>query len=251
MLGEILRNWLPSVLQMVKPYFTPSDIEKGARWNIEIANELEASSIGILCLTRENLNSPWMMFEAGAISKAVGSTYVCPILFQVEKSDITGPLNQFQMTLFNKGEMKRLIDTINAKLEEHSLSDDKCDSAFEKWWPELWKNVNDILDGYKVDKQKDVRKDREILDEILILTRLIARQQTEAIEKKPSENSALTGDYILRKIDSKSAADDRKELLKKEEALLQALTKLEEELKCELEKKHRPTKITKRKENNT
>ena len=27
-LGEALRDWLPGVLQLVTPYFTPSDIEK-------------------------------------------------------------------------------------------------------------------------------------------------------------------------------------------------------------------------------
>ncbi len=30
-LGETLRDWLPAVLQVVKPYFTPSDTEKGTR----------------------------------------------------------------------------------------------------------------------------------------------------------------------------------------------------------------------------
>ncbi len=29
-LAEAVRQWLPGVLQFVKPYFTPSDIEKGA-----------------------------------------------------------------------------------------------------------------------------------------------------------------------------------------------------------------------------
>ena len=67
-IGEIIRSWLPSMLQSVKPYFTPSDIEKGARWNTEIAQELEDSKIGILCITRENLNSAWLLFEAGALS---------------------------------------------------------------------------------------------------------------------------------------------------------------------------------------
>ncbi len=40
-LGEALRNWLPAALQYVKPYFSPDDIEKGAKWNSEIAKELE------------------------------------------------------------------------------------------------------------------------------------------------------------------------------------------------------------------
>ena len=54
------RTWLPGALQSVKPYFTPSDIEKGAKWNSEISKELELSDIGILFVTRENLNSAWL-----------------------------------------------------------------------------------------------------------------------------------------------------------------------------------------------
>jgi len=67
--GEALRDWLPAVLQFVKPYFTPSDIEKGARWNSEIAKELESSKMGIICVTRENLHSDWVLFEAGALAR--------------------------------------------------------------------------------------------------------------------------------------------------------------------------------------
>jgi hypothetical protein len=29
-IAEELRNWIPSVLQFARPYFTPNDIEKGA-----------------------------------------------------------------------------------------------------------------------------------------------------------------------------------------------------------------------------
>jgi hypothetical protein len=37
----------------------------------EISKELEQSKIGIIAMTEENLTSPWIMFEAGAISKVV------------------------------------------------------------------------------------------------------------------------------------------------------------------------------------
>ena len=30
-IAEALRKWIPSVLQFAKPYYTPSDIEKGAK----------------------------------------------------------------------------------------------------------------------------------------------------------------------------------------------------------------------------
>jgi hypothetical protein len=40
-LAEAVRDWLPNVLQSAKPYFTPADIEKGARWETDIAKALE------------------------------------------------------------------------------------------------------------------------------------------------------------------------------------------------------------------
>lgn len=63
--ADVLRNWLPSVLQAVRPYFSPEDIEKGSKWSLEISRELDASDYGILCVTTENVASPWMLFEAG------------------------------------------------------------------------------------------------------------------------------------------------------------------------------------------
>ena len=50
-LAEEIKNWLPSVLQFVKPYFTPEDIEKGTRWESNIANELSNSDVGFLSST--------------------------------------------------------------------------------------------------------------------------------------------------------------------------------------------------------
>ena len=67
-LAEALREWLPAVIQAVNPYFSPDDVSKGSRWSSEISKELEDSAIGIICLTKENLEAPWIMFEAGALS---------------------------------------------------------------------------------------------------------------------------------------------------------------------------------------
>jgi hypothetical protein len=68
-LGEVIREWLPNVLHSVEPYFTPSDTDKGARWDNEISKELGQSQIGIFVMTKEALTSSWVMFEAGAIPR--------------------------------------------------------------------------------------------------------------------------------------------------------------------------------------
>lgn len=175
-LGEALRNWLPSALQAVKPYFTPNDIEKGARWGSNIALELQESKVGIFCLTRENLENPWIMFEAGAISKVVGDAYVCPILFELEPNDISGPLNQFQLTQFNKIEIRQLFSSINSQCGESMLDSDTEEQVFNMWWPKLEDQVIEILGQHKNNGEGEIRSDREILEEVLSLTRFMTKQ---------------------------------------------------------------------------
>ena len=130
-LGEAIRDWLPGVLQLVIPYFTPSDIEKGTRWSTDIAKELEESKIGILCVTKDNLHSDWILFEAGALSKRLQKSLVCPILFGITNTDLAGPLKQFQTTEFEKNDFHKLMTVINAQLDEHKLPQKTLDIVFE------------------------------------------------------------------------------------------------------------------------
>src|SRR5262245_16863671 len=83
-IADAFRQWLPTVLQAVKPYFSPDDISKGARWDGEISGELAASQIGLLIITLENREAPWLIFEAGALSKNLTKSKVVPLLFGLE-----------------------------------------------------------------------------------------------------------------------------------------------------------------------
>ncbi len=174
-LAETLRQWLPAVLQAVKPYFTPSDIDKGARWNTEVAKELDKSEVGILCITRDNLHSDWVMFEAGALSKSLDRAHVCPILFGIQNTDLAGPLKQFQTTQFEKEDIRKLVSLINGKLDENKLTTVVLDSVFDKWWPDLEANVNHILENLGEPDEEPVRSDRDMIQEILELSRLTSR----------------------------------------------------------------------------
>jgi hypothetical protein len=135
--AEALRDWLPSVIQAVRPWVSGGDIDKGARWRAGLADELEASNIGIICLTSENLTSPWLLFEAGALSKLQKNTYVCTLLLDLEPSRVIDPLAQFQCTKVVKDDMRKLVRTINKSLNETALTEAMIDKAFDRWWPEL------------------------------------------------------------------------------------------------------------------
>lgn len=175
-LGEVIRNWLPAALQFVRPYFTPRDIDKGTRWATEIATELQASSIGIFCLTRDNLAEPWLLFEAGAISRVVSEAHVCPLLFGVAAGDVSGPLSQFQMTQFNRNEFFKLFCTINRLAGDDALSDATRDEVFEMWWPRLDSAVQELLSNHKPKSTAELRADRDLIEETLMLARSIAKE---------------------------------------------------------------------------
>lgn len=86
--ADALRHWIPDVIQSVELWMSGSDIEAGARWNERIQHQLSESRFGILCVTPENIPSPWLLFEAGALAKTIEDTFVCPYLIDLEPSDL-------------------------------------------------------------------------------------------------------------------------------------------------------------------
>ena len=173
-LGEALRNWLPSALQFVKPYFSPEDIEKGAKWGSEISKELESSNIGVICLTSENTEKPWILFEAGALSKSIEKSSVCTLLFDIEPTDIKGPLTSFQATRFIKEDFKKLVTAINNAAGDARLEAGVLDTVFDMWWPKLEEEIQEIIKSHGKESKKEKRTDRDILEELLDLSRLNA-----------------------------------------------------------------------------
>lgn len=171
-LGEALRNWLPAALQYVKPYFSPDDIEKGAKWNSEIAKELETSNIGIICLTQDNTEKPWILFESGALSKSIDKSRVCTLLFNLDPAEVKGPLTSFQATRFLRDDFKRLIITINNTAGDAKLETSVLDSVFEMWWPRLEEQIAEIIRTHGKAIKAERRSDRDMLEEILQLSRM-------------------------------------------------------------------------------
>ncbi len=191
-LGEAIRDWLPGVLQSTVPYFTPSDIEKGNRWSTDIAKELESSQIGILCVTRDNLHSDWILFEAGALSKSMDKSHVCPILFGITNTDLAGPLKQFQTTEFEKSDFQKLIGVINSRLGDLKLNSKTLDIVFDKWWPDLERKITEIM-ASTVESKAPLRSDRELIEEILLISRESSRRAS-----RPS----IAADVILELLEA-------------------------------------------------
>jgi len=76
--AELLATWLPDVIQRVKPWVSSQDIDKGSLRPNEI-NEALSTTVGISCVTQENKDAPWLLFEAGALQKGLTKARVCPL----------------------------------------------------------------------------------------------------------------------------------------------------------------------------
>ena len=198
--AEALGAWLPQVLHAAKPWLSSQDIEKGTRWFEEIGESLSSTDFGILCLTPENLTAPWILFEAGALSKTLGQSRVCPLLIDIRNSDLQGPLAQFNTTGLTQGEIRKLVDALNSRLPaEGKRSEIQLNEAFSVWWPILEKRVADALTTSRAaaasQRATPHRNTVEVLDELLELTRSTAQQVSRlsaAAAATPENHDAIS-----------------------------------------------------------
>ena len=132
-----LHDWIPLVIQLATPFIS-DDIAKGRHWSNVLGEQLSESDYGIVCVTKDNVAAPWLHFEAGAISKMMGKSNVSPLLLNIKNSEVDGPFSQFQLTVCEKDDIFRLMQSINDQLPaETRLSDELLIREFEEWWPTL------------------------------------------------------------------------------------------------------------------
>lgn len=171
----LLKEWLACVIQNVRPWVSSKDIDRGSLWFSEISHQLGETSVGIICLTQENKEKPWILFEAGALAKGLNSARVCTLLIDLEPKDIADPLAQFNHTLPTKDGVHSLLLTLNSAAETPALDERVLERAFETYWPQFETELAGILADTKNTPSKP-RKNDDILGEILDNTRSLSNR---------------------------------------------------------------------------
>ena len=92
----------------------------------ELKQAVQSNSFGVLCITPENKDSPWMHFEAGALWRTEKDRHVCPLLFDIRPAEITGPLSQLQAKQFDKDGFRGLIKEINQYGASQKIGESVC-----------------------------------------------------------------------------------------------------------------------------
>lgn len=189
-IAETLNDWLRRVIQAVRPFYSP-EIEKGAKWSDEVDAALEGTSFGIICLTPDNLNSTWIHYEAGALSKTKDAL-IWTFLYGLTPGDVPPPLGKFQHTVAERGDVLRLLRTINARLDEvggQPLPERLLEENFELFWPRLEEGLRaaeQVASTSETKKDEGIgeplRGERDILNEILEIVRSQQRRLVELDE---------------------------------------------------------------------
>lgn len=205
-----LKKFLPKLMNEADPWMSKTDIAAGQRWAGEIAEALEKSSVGIVCVTRANQAAPWLNFEAGAIAKKVGDdTFMIPLAIDLHDTDVKGPLGQFQTKEADEDGVWEVVKAVNCALEK-SRPEPDLKELFDLLWPEL-KTV--IESAQKPPKNVPAkRSDRDIIEDILRNVRTIAHATA-----RPGEEAALD-----------AAVESRPHQLKEERAIERIFVQLAE-----------------------
>ncbi|MFZ3199858.1 MAG: toll/interleukin-1 receptor domain-containing protein [Candidatus Acidiferrales bacterium] len=184
--AEAMREWLPVVLQAAKPWMSETDIEKGSRGLTEVSSKLVGMKVGIVCLTSESLNAPWILYEAGALSKTIDDkTRLCTYLLGgLQFQDVEYPLGMFQATNSTKDDTRKLVHTINRSVSENPVTEKNLDQLFDRMWADLEKKIATMPKTESIASTK--RPPEEIMTELLELARAEANNR-KLLEGKLSE----------------------------------------------------------------
>lgn len=137
-IAGVLHEWLPTMFDNIDPWFSGTDIPAGAAWFGEILDRLNSSDYGIIVITTENWQRPWLNFEAGSLSKKLkdDKRHVTPLLVNFEDvSQLTGhPLEQYNAVKLDKDGMRRLCESIAVSAGRNPTN---VRQRFEQMWDDL------------------------------------------------------------------------------------------------------------------
>jgi hypothetical protein len=176
-IAELLKELLEKIF-CVNPdifFFVSSSedggIDVGARFRNILDDNLQKSDYGILILTKNNEMRPWLMFEAGALSKNIYSSRIVPILFTLKDGErkIESPIETFQHIKYSRDDFQKLIFGIfknrfgKRRLSQEQKSTLKRLLEEKTNWDDFKEKVDKILGDPELEVKK-MAKTADIFD---------------------------------------------------------------------------------------
>jgi hypothetical protein len=227
--AELLNHWIPCVIQSIEPWISSQNIDDGELWYNAIQNQVASIINGIICLTKENKDEPWILFEAGGLAKGLEKSRVYVLLIDLVPDDILlSPLAAFNQTKVTRDGINKLMHVINARTLK-PITPTVLDQVFDKFWPDFEEKFNEILESEVVEtKSKGTKEDilpSDMQKEILKTLRGLENKVndltiTQATIDNPSNNvdknwSNEISKFMTREKETSMIKDPYEKLLEK------------------------------------
>lgn len=192
-----LQRWIDVVFESLHAWVSDTDIALGARSIKSIEESLDQSIGGLLILTVENQTSPWVNFEAGALSRQFESRdgRVIPLLVDAtHMGQLKAPLNVFQGQMLTREGMLRVVEAL---FEMVGRDKSFASSRMDAYWPKLESEVERLREEYAgpVPSAEPV-----LLSDLQDQLTRIERMLTDRSDA--SHNSTVEVDRLLRYLSS-------------------------------------------------
>ena len=151
--ASALHDWLPSVLPGIEPWISTKDIDKGREWFQELQGTLASTKVCIICVTEENVRSPWIYYEVGAIATNGPDVLICPYLINIEPRFLSGsPLAQWQCTNAPRDDTWELIKSLNANALPNKYDVQLLQREYETCWTQFEAKLGALPSATDVDE---------------------------------------------------------------------------------------------------
>jgi len=230
--AKIFAEWIPCVLQQVGIFMSSNSIESGDRWNNKITSALDETDFGLIFVTKENKEKPWLLFEAGALAKDITKSKVIPVLIDATPVDLNrNPLQHFQCEELDREGVTRVMHSIYHEIKNPTVTDKTLNDCLEMWWPQLEEKLQhvhppkkrkpskEITESDRIEKIEYVMSDMlRMMSQIRRNTELSSREnRVYRAEKNTKLSMDMPPSFIRKKIQTTT---DFGELLEIQESLL-------------------------------
>lgn len=132
---------LPQIIKGIQPIVSV-EFQKGKEWARLLRRDLDEARTGIVFLTPENLDAPWIHFEAGALATAVGRRDgdVFTYLYGLDPARLAGPLSAYHSTVATKDDTRLLVRDLCTALDREAPDE----TAYSAWWTKLERAMDDV-----------------------------------------------------------------------------------------------------------
>jgi hypothetical protein len=191
--AKALETFITSVLQNAEPWMSTSKLKPGDAWKREIFENLQGVNTGMLVVTKENFLKPWLLFEAGAISKGDISNKIIVFLVDLTVDELGDPLQTYQTCDRSRDSMWKMIEGINRPGQQGAVPSERIRSTFVLHHEEFIRRLEEIETKFKKDEAEKAEippktPEMERLDELHELTQATYAELFELRSKMEAMN---------------------------------------------------------------